>query len=267
MIKKGTKKILSLLLVVVMIVSTMAIAVVNVSAKETVNYTIKSDLLFGKCFCFDEIYIKVVGEKGEQTFNGYFGSTKYVSETYTKYTFEGADVGKIKYIQVKTDSILSSWFFKSIEISTPSDTKKFYGGRWVEDDYVTFNTSDIVYSVKVKTGNVDYAGTDADVFFHAYNSNGKLIDKYNITKLSGYTNSFEKNSEETFYLYFPEKIKKIGFSIKTYGIFLIGCDWYLDNVEIKQLSGDGAGYSYTVEFDQWITDDTDYSNMLPSPIL
>ncbi len=267
MIKKGTKKFLSLLLVVVMIVSTMAIAVVNVSAQETVTYTIKSDILFGKCYCEDQIHIKIVGAKGEQTFSGNFGSTNFVSETYTKYTFKGADVGEIKYIQVKTDSILSSWFFKSIEISTPSDTKKFYGGRWVEDDYVTFNTSDFVYSFKVKTGNVTYAGTDADVFLHTYNSSGNLIEKINLTKLSGVINSFEKNTEETFYVYLPQKISKIGFSIKTYGFFLIGCDWYLDNVEVKQLSGNGAGYSSTIEYDKWITDDTDYSNMLPSPIL
>ncbi len=259
--KRTFKKIVSLALVVVMIVSTMAISVISTSA-----------LSFPKKYT---VYIRTAGNQGRSldTFkfkiNSIFTSEEIkitmFGRDYIRTEFErDLDMGMLQTIEIEHCSGCDDLYINYIDVIEPNGkTTSFYGGRWISDEVVTlqahdFNRTDNVYKLSVNTSDVKNAGTDADVILFPKNSSGKVIDEINLTNLSASGNSFERNTTEEFYVYLPEKLNDVSVKIKTFGIFVIGCSWHLNNIEVEQVSGIGSGTKTTFEFNDWIEDNTDY---------
>lgn len=69
---------------------------------------------------------------------------------------------------------------------------------YLADQILVFLEEKVHYTVIVHTGNVKFAGTDADVFIQMFGENGRCSRR---TKLDDSQNNFEKGMEDIFEVY------------------------------------------------------------------
>ncbi len=109
------------------------------------------------------------------------------------------------------------------------------------------------YEIKVQTGTKLGAGTDADVYLYAYDSQGNLITGGRIL-LDTEGDSFEKGDTDTFNLTLPQKIDHVKVAImQHHGNMFVDLDnsdneWYLNNIEVTLNNGEKKVFT----FNQWI---------------
>jgi hypothetical protein len=94
------------------------------------------------------------------------------------------------------------WFFKCFLANQILvfylQLDKFFPIQWnTLDSYLIYSITEdkTHYTVIVHTGNVQYAGTDADVFIQMFGESGRCSKR---TKLDDSKNNFEKGMEDTF---------------------------------------------------------------------
>ncbi len=164
--------------------------------------------------------------------------------------------GEVSKIDIKTNGDFDDWYLDYIDVTLNGKTKRFNSYDWVyiED---ALKETDILYKVTVKTSDVSGAGTDCDVYLHAFNEKGKEIQKnVNMGIIQGFQletdgNSFEKNDTDVLYIVSPEKISTIKMFISEKGLSF-GRDWHLDYIILEQLSGDTVVEKVQYDYDKWV---------------
>lgn len=262
--KKTLKQVTSILLVVVLVVSTMAISAVSTSAAEVKNYQI-TITTGGHQGCSGDCYsYKIIGTKNSVEFTY---TTMSLQKT-TKSLSNCPDLGEIKSVVVSHWAGCDDIYINSIEIcdKSNSSTTVFYGGRWVgSDDEITFDKTDNVYLVTINTGSDSGAGTNEDVYFTLIDENGNKTNQINGTGIHPATDAFENSDSAKFYVCVPSdfgRINKVEIELKSdtayriigipllFGIAdLFNSDWDLASVSLKKLSGNsdvGKSQSKTI---------------------
>nr|KAI8760088.1 lipoxygenase homology domain-containing protein 1-like [Biomphalaria glabrata] len=87
------------------------------------------------------------------------------------------------------------------------------------------------YTVKVFTGDVSYAGTDANVFITLYGEHGDTGERH-LKESATHVNKFERNQEDVFTVKAVDlgKLVKVNIRHDNKGG---GADWFLDRVEVE----------------------------------
>merc|ERR1712227_30900 len=101
------------------------------------------------------------------------------------------------------------------------------------------------YDFLVKTGDMDCAGTDANVSITVFGDKGET-DQLRLAKSSAHLNKFEKGQVDVF----QAKMKDVGNICKCvveHDNKGLGSSWYLQYVEIKKDS-----QTYRFDADQWM---------------
>ncbi|KAH9519113.1 Lipoxygenase y domain-containing protein 1 [Bulinus truncatus] len=90
---------------------------------------------------------------------------------------------------------------------------------------------EVEYTVKVHTGDVSYAGTDANVFVTLYGENGDTGERH-LKDSATNMNKFERNQEDVFIIKAVDlgKLVKVNVRHDNKGG---GADWFLDNIEVE----------------------------------
>jgi len=105
------------------------------------------------------------------------------------------------------------------------------------------------YRVEVKTGNKNYAGTDADVYIQLIGAIGTSPPK----KIDNAQDNFEKNKLDTFVI----DLESVGWidEIRIYHDNSGSCSgWFLDYVKVTDLS---VGLTFRADFYRWLATDED----------
>ena len=155
-----------------------------------------------------------------------------------------ADLGELSSIRVSIDNSGSNprWYLDRVEITRRSDGRRwvFYARSWVEPggSPVTLlacpNGQFTDYTVQITTGDVDRAGTDADVYINLYGADGsqtgdKYLDNPNV-------DDFERNTTGTFQFSACDvgTVTRIRLSHDNSGA---NAEWYVSNVVVRKTGG------------------------------
>lgn len=256
--KKITKKIVSLTLVVMMIVSTMAVSMVSTSAATSTKckYVINIQSGAKDGLSGDIIQLKLDGTKGS---TDWFNAPAVALGRNGQQQITHKDIGEIKSISAKNIGV-NGWYPEVFKIKkmvggSTVETTTIYGGKWVDDNKeTTFNKNANVYEVFIKTSNKFGAGTNSDVCVTLHGENKVKSERINASSLSSATDAFERGDETTLYIAVPDnfgKLTKAEFGLQVDGMYLVaGCallfgiadifnsDWRLESTTIKKVSGD-----------------------------
>ncbi len=254
---KYLKRIISLVLVLVMMVSTMAVSVVSTSATgNKVEYTIQASTGDGDCKSVDIMKIKINGEKGSTGWHDV--AALCVIPGKTERSFKDIDVGEITSISVKNAGI-DSWYPKRFVVSSPSSNVTIYGGKWVHDmNEVVFSITDYVVYFTICTDSEIFSGTDADVYMTFYDVNGKVSEKFDLSSIHPQLNSFELGDVFRSYVSLPSnfgKLDKVMLSIEKVGkdgnLLNLGADWKVEFIDTLVVSGLYKGNKSMKILHQW----------------
>ncbi len=221
-----TKRILSLLLVITIAISTMAISAVSVSAAtKTYKITIKSAGHYGvSC---DFFKYKIYGTKGHTEFTLGMSSLSTVTKK-----IQCEDLGELTSIYVDQYTGCDGLYVNYIDIEELNGkSTRFYGGRWIDDGaQVKLTLKDKILKLAVKTGDMDYSGTDRDVLINLHDRNNHSTGEINLSSLHPKSNAFETGDKATFYVNVPDNFGEVSkIDIKTSDDF---DDWYLDYIDV-----------------------------------
>ncbi len=248
--KRNFKRILSLVIVLAMVVSTMAISVVSTSAASKTKYEIQVSTAGGDAMSIDIMDVTIIGSKGETSVHKIWGLASI------DVSFEDAvDVGDIIGIKIKNNGI-DDWYPTCFSVSSPSNLEIIYGGRWISDnETVTFKRTDNVFKLDIQTGNVSGAGTDDAMTIKLIDTKGVTSTLLDAADIHPETNAFEKGDKVSLYIYAPDNfgiLKTIDIKLTPAGILTPKGDWYVDNIHVTQLSGANAGYEGDFLTKTWI---------------
>ncbi|XP_068508966.1 lipoxygenase homology domain-containing protein 1 [Syngnathus scovelli] len=210
-----------------------------------------------------------------------------------EFTVEAVDIGPLKKLRIGHDNHgggTAGWFLDWVEIDAPSLGQKlrFQCGRWLdkgEDDgaisrdlfpnplQTELYTPFVPYEIKIFTGDVFGAGTDADVFVVLYGRDALCTQQKRLcVNKRERIMYFERGAEDMFIVELEdvgEVIEKIRIGHDNRGV---NPGWYLDRVEIRRLLKKGKG-SETVIFpcERWLAKSEDdgetVRELVPSDII
>lgn len=189
------------------------------------------------------------------------GQTCFEKGGVDRFRIPQRDLGELKKIRIEHDGkgVASGWHLEKITITTnaPKQIYYFLYGGFIGKDVgkghlyreifakkslpkeVTTETKaytvltkgpKTTYLVTVQTGDVKYAGTDANVFIQICGKDGKATRKI---KLDDARNNFERGATEQFKLEAPD-VGTISHIIVGHDNFGPGAGWFLDEVKIKR---------------------------------
>ncbi|KAM9858421.1 lipoxygenase homology domain-containing protein 1 [Aulostomus maculatus] len=196
------------------------------------------------------VFVKLYGEKGDtgkmmlvvsdNNLGNYFETGRI-----DIFTVETSDIGQINRLMIghKNEGMRAGWFLDSVQITVPVSGKHytFPSHRWLCKDEADGKTeveiypSEILdteqlmnYEITVVTGDVTFAGTNANVFIQIYGDKGKT----EVILLKSRSNNFERDSADLFKIEAKDvgKIFKIRIGHDNTGI---GSGWFLEKVDIK----------------------------------
>uniref|UniRef100_A0A3B4YR02 Lipoxygenase homology PLAT domains 1 n=1 Tax=Seriola lalandi dorsalis TaxID=1841481 RepID=A0A3B4YR02_SERLL len=215
------------------------------------------------------VFIQIFGDKGktevimlESRSNNFERDTTEIFKQEDVFTVTAIDLGPLKKLRIRHDNTQphSAWYLDRVEIvDTKDDTYYFPCNRWLavdeddgqiarelvpvdeafmrkdEDEEGTGATLGLeqkmstTYTIRIKTGEKKYAGTDADVFAILFGENDDTI--INLKACKTYKNKFEQGminefTVEAVDLGDPEKLR-IGHNNSG------SPGWFLDWVEIN----------------------------------
>ena len=249
-----SKKVISLVLATLMALSVLSISLISTSAaNDYYEYKLEVSTPGSYANSSDLMSIKIKGTNGTV----YHQIACIGAETFgTTFTFNGyRDIGDILYMTIENPNGFDDWYFDWIKVTAPSDSEIFYGGRWIQHDVpVTFRADDNVILLEVKTGDVPYAGTDADVYFRLVDTNGNEYLTDEASSVHPSANAFERNDGMFMYVYIDSAQFGIVDDIipELYANGTVFSDWYLDYVKATHVSGKYTDKYKLVVFDEWI---------------
>ncbi len=247
---KVLKRIISLALVMVMMASTMVIAMVSASATtETKKYTVTIKTAGNKGVSGDIFSYELVGTKGTQEFKLTMCSLRDVTKSV-----ECADLGEITSVNVKHWAGCDGLYLDYIKVKDNSNKETtFYGGRWVDGGETTLSKSDNVYKLTINTADEGGAGTNSDICVTLCDVNNKKSEQLNVTSIHPATDAFERGDSVTIYMNVPSDFAKLnvvefhseidvaymlGGIVLIYGIGdIFNSEWKLDNISAVKVSG------------------------------
>jgi hypothetical protein len=203
-----------------------------------------------------KVYVQLKGKKGTSN-NFYFNTVKddFEKNSITKDRFfVDEHLGEIEEVIIRHDNTGNKpgWFVEYVKIteSQTNNRKKFICNNWLAvnvGDYKikrTLTTEFNYYDVKIKTGNVKNAGTDAKVFVRLKGTKGSSDLFY----INSDKDDFEKNSITSQRLIVE---KSLGDLLEV-SVFQnnIGKNpgWYLEYVSVK----DNHGKSWKFNCNNWL---------------
>uniref|UniRef100_A0A3Q3MN87 Lipoxygenase homology domains 1b n=1 Tax=Mastacembelus armatus TaxID=205130 RepID=A0A3Q3MN87_9TELE len=217
---------------------------------------------------------------------------KFERGMINEFTVEAVDLGDLQKILIGHDNSGGSpgWFLDWIKIDAPSQGQRlcFPCGRWLdkgEDDgaivrdlypaelQTELYTPFVPYEIKIYTGDVFSAGTDADVFITLYGCKGVCTQqKHLCVNKRERRLYFERGAEDMFIV----ELEDVGDVIEK---IRIGHDnrgtnpgWYLDRVEIRRQLRKGKGSETTIfPCERWLAKSEDdgetVRELVPSDII
>lgn len=268
MTKKTLKHFISIMLVAVMMLSTMSVALISVSAAETDNVTYKLEIHTAGSEGYGAgIKIKVNGDNGSTDWHNLGNATSSKTGTVT---FTDKNVGNMMSITVKNTTTNDPWYFEYAVLTKENGGEKFtttiHGGKWINYSYCvnlgekkflydyTFSVYDDVYRLDIDTSNDLLSGTDANIFTCIYGENNKKVDLDDITKIHPKADAFERGDKMSIYVNVPAnfgKINKIEFRVGGSGVTHIAADWKIDTITATKVSGSNIGTSYSKTVNDW----------------
>ncbi|KAK3589063.1 hypothetical protein CHS0354_008713 [Potamilus streckersoni] len=171
------------------------------------------------------------------------------------FEFKMFDLGELKKIRIEQDGsgFAPGWNLDRVIINSvdkPKEKYYFVYRGWISKDvgdgrlwreikgtktipklveYAGSRGNKIKYEVTVKTGDVKFAGTDANVFIRFCGSAG-LTDKL---KLDNSKNNFERDMTDEFVLH-AENVGPLTKIVIGHDNFGPGAGWFLDHVEVRR---------------------------------
>ncbi len=265
--KKSTR-ILALVIAMITALSAMSAFTLTASAaNEEITYNVNFDL-WG--YSSQYVHVKINGTNGSTDWYN-AGAIGHYTDSY--FSFKDRNVGEIQSISIKTqlDGCLfdgpvneflyfEPWAFITVTVNGVT----IYGGRKIsQPGEYTFNVTDNVYKVTIKTADVKNAGTDLNVNVTLNGENGnksKTVnaseDGYDTTGDGVYLNAFERGHQQTTYIYAPfDKLESI--TIKLSGGLIIAKGWKCESITIEQVQGGTDEGVKTIEVNQWFASEKD----------
>ncbi len=252
---KFSKRMISLVLIVTMMLSALSASTLCTSALigENFEYKIEVSTPGSDAKSNDIMVVKIYGTKGYLKEHMFTLGSKIGTATYTFKDYN--DIGDIKYMTIENKNGIDGWYFNWIKLTTPSDSETFYGGRWLDNsNVVTFRPDDNVVKLEIQTGSETYAGTDADIHFRLIDTDGDEFLSDEASSVHIRANAFEKNDFSYMYVYIDSKdfgqIDDVVPELHSSGTLF--SDWYLDYIKATHVSGKYTGeYKYII-FSKWI---------------
>mmetsp|Transcript_22009 Transcript_22009/g.66009 ORF Transcript_22009/g.66009 Transcript_22009/m.66009 type:complete len:2411 (+) Transcript_22009:238-7470(+) len=179
------------------------------------------------------------------------------------FTIEAVDLGSLERLQIGHDNrgLGPSWYLDRVtveiidEIAPPVE---FPCGRWLaksEDDgqiertlYLSSsNKTNTTYTIRVFTGDIRHAGTDANVYIVLFGENGDS-GRIALRNSLSHSDKFERAMTDVFKIETAEFgcLQKIRVGHDNSGI---GPGWFLDRVEIEVMS---LGEAFTFNCGRWL---------------
>ncbi|KAJ7993944.1 hypothetical protein DPEC_G00259930 [Dallia pectoralis] len=198
------------------------------------------------------VFVKLYGEKADTSKMMLVVSDNNLSNYFEVgrvdvFTVETLDIGQINRMLIghTNEGINAGWFLDSVQIMVPVHGSQymFPSHRWLSKDEADGKTeveiypSEILdieqlinYEITVVTGDVNFAGTNANVFIQIYGEKGKT----DVITLASRSNNFERGSTEIFKIESRDvgKIFKLRIGHDGAGM---GSGWFLEKVDVKHL--------------------------------
>ncbi|XP_030849367.1 lipoxygenase homology domain-containing protein 1 [Strongylocentrotus purpuratus] len=214
------------------------------------------------------IFITIIGSKKKKTTGKLplqlVGKKSLKPSSIETFSLEAPDVGEVHKVEIGHDGVTSQegWFLEQMEIDTPTLGKHYLlpCRRWLsrdEDDGQTFRMlivedgqkveykPKITYELVVFTGDVQNAGTDAQVSLTVFGTNG--CSKEIVLDKNG--DRFERGREDLVKLELEDiaPLKKIRIGHNGKGS---RTDWYLNKVTLRNME---TGDLTTFKCEGWLS--------------
>ncbi len=196
----------------------------------------------------DGVYFKLTGEKGETDWM-YASGCGNDKGSWTG-TVKGVSVGKIKSVEVKTNSS-NHWYPGKITITgqLSGDSITVWGGRWIGNSSTTLSPNDNVYEVSVTTGSDANSGTDSNISLYLKDKNGIVTSTVDLSDINQYNDAFEKGDTDTFPIYAPDGFKECTNAFFYSDHSNAAAGWLLSNFTVTKVQGGSDGFTF--ESGQW----------------
>ncbi len=263
------KRVVSLVFVVLMMVSAMAVSAISAFAVtnddsfaliEIVKYNFKFHTAGTDGESSNDIMIRLNGKNNSTDWHDV---GKVANDRNDSCDFYDISLFDINSITVKNNGS-DGWYPEYIELTVESiygdSAMVFYGGRWVDNGQeTTLSLTDKVVKLNVKTSNDNFSGTDADIFVKLYDKNNNATGNINLSDIYPKFDAFEKGDSADFYIFVNEKFGELSraefildlITVEE-NIFNLGSDWKLGSV-----TATCNGVEYTKEVNTWLSG---YSN-------
>ncbi len=255
--KRFAKRIMSLVLVAVMMVLTMSVSVISTSAYSyKAEYEIKISTAGSEGLSDDGFFIKINGADGTSTDWKLMGSP---DRREIKLRFGCRNVDMIESISLRVDGD-DSWYPEIFVIKKTvlnyigyTSYTTIYGGRWIDSKEKTLSVSDNVYKLRIKTGDVDYAGTDCDVQAVLLQDNRTFERAVVLSNIHPDEDAFERADDSSFYIYTNDELMRVNYiRISSWSNKTAASDWYIDDIGIQKVQGRFANENEAViDANQW----------------
>ena len=268
-----TTRIMALIIAMITALSAMSAITLSASAaSDEIEY--KGNVNNGKAYVEGRVYMKVNGTNGSTDWHYIFGGT---TEDDTDFCFTDVNVGEIQSVSVQTnvpstfeglgqDAFSAFWYFDSwtIENVMVNGIKISCYTTIENTDEYTFNVTDNIYRVEIKTADVKKAGTDLNVYVTLNGTDGTSIEEFNMSNHgTSYTpsgipvgNDFEQGSRTVAYIHVPFDVLE-SITIRLGGNAIAAKGWKCESITIEQIqSGTDSGVK-TINVNQWFATEKD----------
>uniref|UniRef100_A0A8C7SHR4 Lipoxygenase homology domains 1b n=1 Tax=Oncorhynchus mykiss TaxID=8022 RepID=A0A8C7SHR4_ONCMY len=198
------------------------------------------------------VFAKLYGEKGDTSKMMLVVSDNNLRNYFEVgrvdvFTVETFDIGQISRLMIghNNEGMNAGWFLDSVQIMVPTSGSQymFPSHRWLCKDEADGKTEVVIYpseildikqlinyEITVVTGDVSFAGTNANVFIQIYGGKGKT----EVINLASRSNNYERATTEIFKIEASNvgKIFKVRIGHDEAGI---GSGWFLEKVYVKHL--------------------------------
>uniref|UniRef100_A0A8C8JS96 PLAT domain-containing protein n=1 Tax=Oncorhynchus tshawytscha TaxID=74940 RepID=A0A8C8JS96_ONCTS len=198
------------------------------------------------------VFAKLYGEKGDTSKMMLVVSDNNLRNYFEVgrvdvFTVETFDIGQISRLMIghNNEGMNAGWFLDSVQIMVPASGSQymFPSHRWLCKDEADGKTEVVIYpseildikqlinyEITVVTGDVNFAGTNANVFIQIYGGKGKT----EVVNLASRSNNYERATTEIFKIEASNvgKIFKVRIGHDEAGI---GSGWFLEKVYVKHL--------------------------------
>ncbi|KAF3695639.1 Lipoxygenase -like proteiny domain-containing protein 1 [Channa argus] len=157
------------------------------------------------------------------------GKKSFLAGTMNHFVCYGTDVGEIKRVELGHNGVTpeSCWLVDELSVAVPTKGIKY------------------IFPFTVVTGDIQYAGTDTNIFLTVFGANGSTEEML----LPKNEDRFERGQEDTFTLEVDEiaPLKKIRVRIDGSGS---RPDWFLDRILMRNLSTEEV---YLFTYENWLS--------------